>query len=441
MHDPVGPSKPAGDLWCAWRRGSRPPPARVMAGLGGKEVRQEGAKGRGPGSIVFQVPAVFCAVNNPKDLEKPKFFTRPVHFYSDREKEGLMKRILSTIFPLLLVGCLLFPGLAQAKDTSDMRIALCNNYAGNSWRQAMLKSWELVGREAVEKGLVKEVKAFTTSENSATEQAALMQNLILDGYNAIVLNAASPTALNGACKAAAKAGVPVVSFDGIVEEPSAWRVNFDYRSMCYDQMKYLAQRLNGKGNILAIRGLAGTSIDPDIFSGVERGIKEFPGFKLVGTVHGNWTQTVAQKAVAGILPTLPQIDGVATQGGDGYGCAMAFKAAGRDFPIICLGNRYDELMWWKDQRDANGYETMSNSSPPAVSQIGFWVALEILAGDDVPHDLVPPLLAIMQKDLDAWIANTPKGGVANGYFSHEWTKDFIAKAKEGKPAPVIPVPE
>ena len=33
---------------------------------------------------------------------------------------------------------------AQA-DTSNTRIALSNNYAGNSWRQAMLQSWEEVG--------------------------------------------------------------------------------------------------------------------------------------------------------------------------------------------------------------------------------------------------------------------------------------------------------
>ncbi len=172
-----------------------------------------------------------------------------------------------------------------------------------------------------------------------------------------------------------------------------------------------------------------------------KGAKEFPGLKIVASVYGNWTQTVAQKAVAGVLPTLPKIDGVATQGGDGYGCAMAFKAADRPYPIICMGNRYDELNWWKQQRDANGYETMSNSSPPAVSQIAFWTAVEILSGVQVPHKLVPPLLAIHQPDLDAWLKQTPKGSVANGYFPQTWTEEFIANAKEGKPAPAIPVPK
>ena len=32
-------------------------------------------------------------------------------------------------------------GQSAMADTSDKRIALSNTYAGNSWRQAMLRSW------------------------------------------------------------------------------------------------------------------------------------------------------------------------------------------------------------------------------------------------------------------------------------------------------------
>ena len=53
---------------------------------------------------------------------------------------------------------------AQA-DTSGKKIALSNNYAGNSWRQAMLKSWEKVTSKAVADGVVAEAPAFTTAES------------------------------------------------------------------------------------------------------------------------------------------------------------------------------------------------------------------------------------------------------------------------------------
>ena len=38
---------------------------------------------------------------------------------------------------------------AAVADTSSKKIALSNNYAGNSWRQAMLKSWDKVTSKAV----------------------------------------------------------------------------------------------------------------------------------------------------------------------------------------------------------------------------------------------------------------------------------------------------
>lgn len=291
--------------------------------------------------------------------------------------------------------------VAGFADTADKRIALSNNYAGNSWRQAMLSSWETVTSKAVADGVVAAADAFTTAENQATEQAAQIQNMILEGYNAIVLNAASPTALNGAVKEACDAGVVVVSFDGIVTEPCAYRIAVDFKEMGRMQVEYLAGRLPEGGNLLEIRGLAGVFVDDEISAGIHAGAEQFPQFKIVGSVHGDWAQDVAQKAVAGILPSLPEIVGVVTQGGDGYGAAQAIAAADRPMPIIIMGNRQDELAWWQQERDKTGYETVSVSIAPGVSTLAFWVAQQVLDGQKVPQDLVVPFLQINQSDLDA----------------------------------------
>lgn len=316
--------------------------------------------------------------------------------------------------------------VAGFADTADKRIALSNNYAGNSWRQAMLSSWETVTGKAVADGVVAAADAFTTAENQATEQAAQIQNMILEGYNAIVLNAASPTALNGAVKEACDAGVVVVSFDGIVTEPCAYRIAVDFKEMGRMQVDYLAGRLPDGGNLLEIRGLAGVFVDDEISAGIHKGVEEHPNFKIVGSVHGDWAQDVAQKAVAGILPSLPEIVGVVTQGGDGYGAAQAIAAAGRPMPIIIMGNRQDELAWWQQERDKTGYETVSVSIAPGVSTLAFWVAQQVLDGQKVPQDLVVPFLQINQADLDAAVKTTPVGGVANVEYTLEDAKKVIA---------------
>ena len=88
--------------------------------------------------------------------------------------------------------------------------------------------------------------------------------MILQGYDAIVLNAASPTALNGAVKEACDAGITVVSFDGIVTEPCAWRIAVDFKQMGKDEVLYLAEKMPEGGNLLEIRGLAGVFVDDEI---------------------------------------------------------------------------------------------------------------------------------------------------------------------------------
>ena len=258
----------------------------------------------------------------------------------------------------------LFAGGAHA-DTSKMKIAFSNNYAGNSWRQAMLKSYDIVTKQAVKDGVVAAADVFTTADKEVPTQAAQIQNLILQGYNAIVINAASPDALNGAIKQACDAGIVVVSFDGIVTEPCAYRVVVDFKDMGKQEVEHMAKFQPKGGNLLEIRGLAGTSIDDAIHAGILEGVKAHPEFKIVSSVTGDWDQTTAQKAVATVLPSLPPIVGVVDQGGDGYGAAQAFAAAGKPRPTIIMGNRQDELQWWKEQKARTAIRPGRPRSRPA----------------------------------------------------------------------------
>jgi ribose transport system substrate-binding protein len=174
------------------------------------------------------------------------------------------------------------------------------------------------------------------------------------------------------------------------------------------------------GNLLEIRGLAGTSIDEEIHAGILEGVAAHPEFTIVNSVTGDWDQTTAQKAVATVLPSLPDIVGIVDQGGDGYGAAQAFAAAGKPRPTIIMGNRQDELKWWSEQKAADGYTTWSASIAPGVSSLAFWVAQQVLDGrTDIPHDLLVPYLAFTQDDFEAELPNIAEGGVA----SHEYTLD------------------
>src|SRR5467141_3771334 len=195
-----------------------------------------------------------------------------------------MKKNTCRTVLLVALSAGVIAGMASA-DTSGKKIAFSNNYAGNSWRQAMLKSYDIVTKKAVADGIVAAADVFTTADKEVPTQAAQIQNLILQGYNAIVINASSPDALNGAIKQALDAGIVVVSFDGIVTEPGAWRVVVDLKDYGAQEVEHLAKWLPKGGNLLEIRGLAGTSIDDAIHSGIAQGVQKHAEFKIVNSVE------------------------------------------------------------------------------------------------------------------------------------------------------------
>jgi ribose transport system substrate-binding protein len=360
---------------------------------------------------------------------------------------GVIARVLCGCLTVMLY-CGLATGPASAADggvakgdTSKAGIVLSNSYAGNTWRQQMLKTWEAASRQALDQHIIAKA-GVVNSNNSAPQQASQIENMILQGWQAIVVDAASPTALNGVIQEACDAKITVVVFDSLATAPCAYKVAYDYVSLGEMQVDFVAKRLGGKGNILEIRGIAGTSVDDDIHKGIVQQMKKYPDMHLVGEVHGNWTQSIAQKEVAGILPTLPEIKAVVTQGGDGYGTYQAFKAAGRPTPLIIMGNRQDELALWAQLRSQpGGYQTMSVSSAPGVASIAFWVAQQILAGKQAPKEMTVPLLVISDSDLDKWLKATPEGGVATPVYTQQWTAELIDANAAHKPPPASPEPQ
>src|SRR5207248_3922633 len=265
-----------------------------------------------------------------------------------------MRKMLPLLCSAALAGLL---GIATAAaqegpakgDTSKKRIALTDGFSSNSWEQSAWNAWKTVAGQAVKDGVIAEQKIITGNDDPA-QQITQLQNLVLEGYDAIVIDAASPTALNGGIKEACDAGIIVVVYDSLATEPCAIKVNVDYRDYGVQETNFMAEALGKKGNILEIRGVAGSQVDIDISAGINDTLKNYPDMKKVGTVYGNWDGTITQKQVATILPTLPKVDGVLTQGGDGYGAYQAFKAAGREIPMIIMGNRHDELAIWKDMK-------------------------------------------------------------------------------------------
>ena len=349
-------------------------------------------------------------------------------------RESLLGSVGAIVAATFAFGAVAAEGVASG-DTSEKGIALATYSLSNSWHQQMLKTFEDASQQAIDGKLIAKVRTVDAN-NDANTQASQISNLIVEGWDAIVLDAISPTALNGVIKQACDAGIVVVVYDAIATEPCAYRLTFDFRQLGSIEAEFAAKQLGGKGNVLEIRGLAGTSVEEDIHKAIVDTFANYPDIKIVGSVYGSWNNTDAQREVAGILPTLPELDAIVGQGGDGWGAYQALKAADRPTPLITFGNRQDELQLWADLIEEKGsYSTVSLSSAPGIASVAFWVAQQILAGKEVPHDMVMPLLVINEDELQAWLTNTPEGGVATPVYSQQYAVDLIDATTAGKSVP------
>lgn len=320
-----------------------------------------------------------------------------------------------------------------SSSSTSPSIALSNSYDGNSWRKEMVANFTTAANTAKSGGQISKYEVVN-SDNSSSQQISQLQSMILQGYKAIVIDAASPTALNGVIAKACSAGIKVVVFDSLATAPCAYKVEVNYVKYGTVETNFVAQQLHGHGSLLEIRGVAGTSVDNDISKGIHEVVDKNPGMKIVGQVHGNWTETVSQQAVEGVLPSLPTVNAVADQGGDGSGAVNAFQALHKQVPLVIMGNRGSELRAWKQLLAKNpSYKDLSVSSLPGMSTIAFWLAYLAAAGHKVPKTIYVPLLEIPQSHLNAWLKATSASGVATKVFTLAQTQKMVKENVAGSP--------
>jgi ribose transport system substrate-binding protein len=225
-----------------------------------------------------------------------------------------------------VTGC---SGAAGSNVKGKLRIPLANSSIGNTWRLEMENTYRAaLGAEPYRSQVFGEVY---NSSNDMSDQAQQLSNLISARVDAIVIDAASPTGLNGVIGQAISRGILVISFDNTVTAPGALQVNTNQFLFGRDLARWLVRELGGKGNIIMVTGVPGTFVDTQRTAGGMSVFSRHPQIKVVNKYSGMWDSSVAQTNTAAVLPSLPKIDGIWAQGGTD-GILKAFQAAGRPLP-------------------------------------------------------------------------------------------------------------
>jgi ribose transport system substrate-binding protein len=198
-------------------------------------------------------------------------------------------------------------------------------------------------------GLVSKYTVLSTND-SATTELQDMALVIQQHYNGIILSATSATGVVPAVNEAGAKGIPVVTFFSSV--PDKYVVNEGPNTYLYGGSiaATVARELDGKGNILYVRGTPGLPFDTQTYNATQEVLSKCPGIHQVGVVNGQWDPSVAKTQILQFLATHPgKIDAVLDSGpGDQQGIMQAFIQAGRPMPIVGdLGGMNATLSYWK----------------------------------------------------------------------------------------------
>jgi ribose transport system substrate-binding protein len=315
--------------------------------------------------------------------------------------------------------------LPAAASPEKPVIALSNAYYGNTWRHQMVESFEAAAKKAKTDGEIADYIVLN-GDGTVAQQNSQVAELILKHVDAIAIDAASETAVNGIIEKACKAGIKVVSFDSVASAPCNYQLNFDFTGYKQKQAEWVLEHIGGKGNIIQVRGVQGSAPDHDMFEAQQAVLAKYPGVKVVATVYGQATASVAQAAIANVLPSLPKVDAVLAQGGsDDFGIARAFEQFGGQYadkmPVIEGGGSTDFIKWWADQRKKNDYSTISMNTTPGIGGAAFYLTLDIVKGANPPKKMIMPVATVTNDNL-ADYTSLPSGMIVSPTYTADWIK-------------------
>jgi ribose transport system substrate-binding protein len=236
----------------------------------------------------------------------------------------------------------------KPKKGPPWTIGYASSYAGNTWRADVMKRLQ---EEIIPKwqklGLIKDV-IITQSNLNDSVQIQQMRQLVDQGVDALIVCCSNPTALNQTVEYAYQKGVPTFSAVGYLTSPYSINssANFVVGGMMMGE--WMAKEIGGKGNVLIVEGIPGTSASDSQNTGILKALEKYPDIKIVGQIAGMWTDQVAQAEIQKWLATYTgELNGIIIQSASELGALRALKQSGRPMVPITIGGELGALCYWR----------------------------------------------------------------------------------------------
>ena len=299
------------------------------------------------------------------------------------------------------------PRLALEIPEKPYTIGFSTIYITPVWQQATAKLIESDVAKWKEQGLVGEY-TLANANGETTQQISQIENMISQGYDAIILTAGSATALNPAIEKAEEMGIPVGNFDSLVTtDKISIQCYVDPYAMAEQWTQWLVDKIGGKGNIIVASGPAGISVAEQRLEGMQRVLDKYPDVKVVNTVRCAYNVGEATQAMLAAFQANPEVDGFLGLGGSfGIGALNAMQQLNVPINIPVTGDNYNGLVKLASEyRDNEGFDFLGLGNPNWASTLCFTQCFRKLQGYKIQQVVTFPSPPVSMENIDNFVPN------------------------------------
>ena len=210
-----------------------------------------------------------------------------------------MKRKLHLIIYVAII--VLLTGCAQQPRKYVIGVSQCSE---DTWRDKL--NDELKMGEYLNDSLI--VKLASSNDDNVLQNKQVNQ-FIDEGVDLLIVSPNQLSAISKAVERAYDKGIPVILYDRKTNSDKYTAfIGCDNYTIGKSMGTFIAQQLQGKGRIVEISGLEGSSPALERHRGFMDAIKPYPGLQVVASEEGNWKEEGGIQAMKRILKQTQDFD-------------------------------------------------------------------------------------------------------------------------------------
>lgn len=275
-------------------------------------------------------------------------------------------------------------GNAGGKVTIGLSVSTLNNPFFVSLKEGAEKAAKEAGAELI----------VVDAQDDTAKQISGVEDLIQKKVSAILINPTDSAAIATAVEAANKANIPVITVDRAAEGGQV------VSHIASDNVKgglmageYILEQLGGKGNIVELQGIAGTSAARDRGKGFHDAVDNKEGVKVVASQPADFDRAKGLSVMENILQGNKDIQAVFAHNDEmALGALQAIEASGKKILVVGFDATDDAV---KAVNEGKMAATVAQK-PAAIGETAVQTALKVTKGEKV-ESFIPVDLELVTK--------------------------------------------